>query len=608
MLARLKELADLGLIRQFDFHFAKFIDNQASTPSDTLALMASLLSHESADGHICIDLNHIAGQIVFNTDKYNDVQTIRAANIDQLISDLKTSGITGTSGDFQPLILADKNRLYLGRYHFFQRSLATNLLNRTQERLPIELDKLKNSLDRLFPNSDNNDEPDWQKLAAAIATLTNLTVISGGPGTGKTTTITKILLLLTEHQPDCRIALAAPTGKAAARLSESLKQNKEKIGYNSDINDIVPDEALTIHRLLGARPGRTEFRHDKNNRLHLDLLIVDEVSMVDLPLMSRLVEALPDSARLILVGDKDQLSSVEAGSVMGDICGKSANTYSKHLCHTLKQVTGYSPPTNDNTTHSFGDHIVLLQKSYRFDAASGIGRLAQAINQGDCNKAIATLRAKKYSDVQLHDYTDDIHSLARQAAEIYSHYMQAPTPIEALMRFNRFRILCLQRQGAVGVNRINSLLENIFNQRGLIKTDNNRQYAGRPLLITRNDYNLELYNGDIGIILPDPATDSRLRAFFMRADGTIRKISPSRLPPHETVYAMTIHKSQGSEFDKVFILAPQMDTPMLTRELIYTAVTRAKKTAAIYGTEEILKTAIKRETQRASGLEDALWG
>ncbi len=608
MLKQLRQLSELGLIRQLDLHFALFINEQATKPSNTLALLTSLLSHKSGEGHICIELDHIADQALFNTQKYDEIKTIKAPDIDTLISTLNSSGVTGFPGAHSPLVLDHNNRLYLGRYYFFQSSLAENLLNRTRKPASdINLDQLKQNLEQLFPDTSDN-KPDWQKVAAAIAVLKRFSVISGGPGTGKTTTITKILLLLAQQQPTCRIALAAPTGKAAARLNESIKQAKENIKYCDSIKKIIPEEASTIHRLLGVIPNQTEFRYHQNNRLHLDVLVVDEASMIDLPLMARLVAALPVDARLILLGDKNQLSSVEAGSVLGDICGSGQHKgYSDSLCHTLTQLTAHQIP-GTHPEPGFGDHIALLLKSYRFDDTSGIGQLAQAINQGSTETALEVIHSEKYNDIHFHsDSMSQTSTLAKLAAENYSVYIQTKEPLAALEQFNKFRVLCAQREGPSGIKAINIQVEEALKKAGLIPTNHEHSYAGRPVMITRNDYNMKLYNGDIGITKIDSSDNHQLKVFFIQADGTIRKILPSRLPPHETVYAMTIHKSQGSEFDKVFIVLPEVDTPLCTRELIYTAITRAKKTATLYSSESLLKTAIKRTTERTSGLEDALW-
>ena len=607
MLEQLKQLANLGLIRQLDLHFSEFINKQAINPSNTLNLLSCLLSQRAGEGHICINLNHIANQILFNTHKHDDIKIIKAPATDVLVTALKKSGVTGQPEEHYPLILDSNNRLYLGRYYFFQSSLAKNLLNRTRHPIDdINFDLLKHNLQQLFPNRPDHN-PNWQKIAATIALLKRFSVISGGPGTGKTTTVTKILLLLAEQQPSYRIALAAPTGKAAARLSESIKQAKENIEYCTAIKKIIPEEASTIHRLLGVIPNQTEFRHNQNNQLHLDVLVVDEASMIDLPLMARLTAALPDKARLILLGDKDQLSSVEAGSVLGDICGCQHDGYSESLSHTLNKLAAYIPP-DIKTKSSFGDHIALLRKSYRFNDESGIGQLAQAINQGNTNAAIEICNLESYSDIQLHSGSmSQPSNLAKLAAKAYSTYIKISCPSEALIQFNQFRILCAQREGPSGIKAINIQVEDALKKMGLISTGSAHSYAGRPVMITRNDYNLKLYNGDIGITLPDPSSDNQLRVFFSQPDGTVRKIAPSRLPPHETVYAMTIHKSQGSEFDKVFIVLPEVDTPLLTRELIYTAITRAKRTAGLYCSESLLKAAIKRTTERTSGLEDALW-
>jgi exodeoxyribonuclease V alpha subunit len=405
----------------------------------------------------------------------------------------------------------------------------------------------------------------------------HLTVITGGPGTGKTRTVTEILrqLLGQPRGEQLRIALAAPTGKAAARLTEAIRPIR---------NDI---EAMTIHRLLGYRPGSPYFRHDASNPLDVNVLIVDEASMIDLALMAKLVAAVPADARLVLLGDRDQLASVEAGSVLADICAAADN----------------AAPNGP----LFGT-VVALRRNYRFAESSGIFRVSTAINSGDADAAIAAFNEKVDQEAKwqpLPSSTKLASALRDHVVGGFRSYLETKDPEEALARLQQFRILCALRHGPFGAENLNALAEQILADARLLEP-RATWYAGQPITITRNDYNLALFNGDSGIILPDLEAGGELRAFFVSAQNRIRRFLPSRLPAHETGFAMTVHKSQGSEFETVLLVLPEKDAPLLTRELLYTGVTRARKRVEVWAVEETLRAAIGRRIQRTSGLQDAL--
>ena len=473
---------------------------------------------------------------------------------------------------------------------------------------------LKDGLARLFPE-DGQEETDWQKVAAFTSVMKRFCVISGGPGTGKTFTVAKILALLLE-QPGAekiRIALAAPTGKAAARLQEAIKNSKEKLNCREEIKKLIPEEASTIHRLLGSVPDSPYFRHNAENPLSAEVVVVDEASMVDLALLSKLAQAVPSTARLILLGDKDQLASVEAGAVLGDICdtGK-VHGYSQNFCDALKKSAGedVACPAEGIDGAGIRDSIVQLLRSYRFGAVSGIGEVSRAVNEGDGVRAMELMKSGSYGDIQWKELprTEALPAVLKdRIIEGFSAYLKETDPAKAFDLFNRFRILCALREGPHGVHYMNLLIEQILKDEGLIKREG-RWYAGRPVMITRNDYNLRLFNGDVGITLPDPKLGNELRVFFPAPDGSMRTFPPLRLPDHETVYAMTVHKSQGSEFDQVLFLMPDRSVPVLTRELVYTAITRAKEKVEVWGKEEVFKGAISRRIERISGLREALWG
>ncbi|NLS13107.1 exodeoxyribonuclease V subunit alpha [Vibrio sp. SM6] len=480
----------------------------------------------------------------------------------------------------------------------------------------------------------------WQKVAAAVALTRRFAVISGGPGTGKTTTVTKLLAALLELDPATRptIKLVAPTGKAAARLTESMGKAVHALPIDPDQKAHIPTEASTLHRLLGAIPNSAEFRHHRHNPLHLDILVVDEASMVDLSLMYKLVDALPQHARLILLGDKDQLASVEAGAILGDICAFQRQGYSRQQAAMLAKLTGFEPlaasAARVNISAPVADSLCMLQKSYRFDARSGIGQLAKAINSGQVAQ-LETVWRLQFDDISHAPLNhDSYHEMIQTLVAQYRAYLQlVPHPLsqfalashdqstlaalssaqrkaameekakQALSAFNRCRLLCALREGDFGVTGLNHRIERALAARRLIHTQEELWYAGRPVMVTRNDHALGLYNGDIGICLLDESLEpARLKVFFELPNGQIKAVLPSRVPEHETAYAMTVHKSQGSEFEFTLMVLPPNISPILTRELIYTGVTRAKQRLALYADLAILNRGISVKTERASGL------
>ncbi len=456
-----------------------------------------------------------------------------------------------------------------------------------------------------------------------------------------------------------RIALAAPTGKAAARLQEAIKTARQSLDCPEAVKARIPEGASTIHRLLGSIPGSPYFRHDDQSPLAVDVLVVDEASMVDLPLMSKLLQALPKKARLILLGDKDQLSSVEAGAVLGDICETGEEAFyspafaaaCRSLCGCRLESSRVARPLGVRKPK---DCLVELKKSYRFSGESGIALLSRAVRNGDGETAIAVLRSRSHPDLSWNDPPSGANlsrAIRGEVIEGYRGYLEEAqflahhpprdpqTKLQEIFRlFENFRILCAVREGPLGVATANHLVENILEEARLL-TRTRRWYVGRPVLIRRNDYSLRLFNGDIGLCLPQtlllpemppdsgtphpsdpsdplspdhspdagPSTAVDYRVFFTAPDGRFRSFHPQRLPEHETVYAMTVHKSQGSEFDNVLFILPDRESRILTRELVYTAITRARKRVSVLGTERILRSAVSHATRRLSGLSDALW-
>lgn len=593
-----------------DRHFGRFILRQAGAGPELVGVLASLVSSLLGDAHICLELDKIAGGEI-----RVDGCPVSIPPLGLLRETLASSAVVGAPGEYRPLVLDEGSRLYLYRYWNYERDLA-RLVREMAASAPRECDDelLTDGLRRLFPPAPEG-EADWQRIAALAALRKRFCVISGGPGTGKTSTVVRILALLLEQEGErpLRIALAAPTGKAAARLMESISRAAGGLDCDERIREMIPRQVATIHRLLGSRPGSSRFRFSAGNRLPHDLVVVDEASMVALPLMAKLALALKPECRLILLGDRDQLASVEAGAVLGDMCGAGEEPgFSEGFARRAASLTGAPLPLDPVRSPAplLTDSLVVLKKNYRFRREGGIGALAALVNGGDGAGALEILRTSGNDGLAWRvtpRREEFANALAGLVVDGYGPCLRASSAEEALRFFDRFRLLCALRQGPWGVVGINALVERILAGRGLIDP-RERWYRGRPVMITANDYTLKLFNGDIGVVFPDPASGNKLQVHFPAPEGGVRPVSPLRLPAHETVYAMTIHKSQGSEFDRVLMLLPSHDTEVMTRELVYTGITRAREGVEIWGNEELFLAAVKRRTRRSSGLREALWG
>ncbi len=609
----LEQLCQQGVIDALDAEFAYLMAELDSAPSEELLLGSALASRAVNNGDVCLDLTQYAQQPLLWTELQQP--SVVAPGLKQWRRKLQSSLVVGTPGAWQPLVLDDRDRLYLYRYWNYEQYLAVALKQRAKQIFQIPSGELTQSLERLFPTQGQQIGEDWQKVAAGLALLRGFTVISGGPGTGKTTTLAKILAVLLEQAGPhkLRIGLAAPTGKAAARVQEAIRASKAQLATRvaPAILAAIPEQAYTLHRLLGLRSDGVYFLHDEDNPLNLDILVIDEASMVDLALMAKIVQALSLETRLILLGDKDQLSSVEAGTVFGELCTQYAG-YSSEFAQQLTALTQQPVPVPHNQSQPLQDSIVLLRHSYRFRSDSGIGRLAQAVNQGDEQ----TVRAmQKGWDIALEGITwchpnpeeseQDLLARLLKGYQDYLAQVRRREPVQTILAaFQAYRVLCPQRLGRWGVANLNDRFEALV--RTQLRYAKDIWYPGRPVMITRNDYQLQLFNGDIGIVLPDPQHDDRLRVHFQMPDGRVRSLPVTRLPDYEPVFAMTIHKSQGSEFDQVALVLPTEDSRVLTRELIYTAITRAKHQLTIWGNPEVFLQAIKKSVKRASGLREKL--
>ncbi|MDR9768225.1 exodeoxyribonuclease V subunit alpha [Shewanella baltica] len=690
------------LLTPLDRHFA--LEMSLLHPSDSqqplFVLLCALLSQQLSSQHSCLVLAHI---VPLNPMAEQNSHCKISLSLEALTETLQSFDAVGQAGSNKPLIF-DNGRLYLQRYHQFETSVAASLIRLSgsvskhsedvSHQEQPQTAKLRSLLDQLFPanllaphsltTSEDTAPIDWQKVATATALGKKLSVITGGPGTGKTTTVTKLLLLL-QMESQQEIRLVAPTGKAAARLSESIKASKarlaKELSAHADVVDDasnrnnqdfltalgrIPEEASTLHRLLGVIPNSPHFRHHQGNPLRLDLLIVDEASMVDLPMMYKLLSALPEHASLILLGDQDQLASVEAGAVLADICAGlkmpvapnnlaqnniASNSqalwqmrYSKEQAERLSALTGFELTLFINDAPKLGDSLCMLMHSHRFKGDAGIGLLASAVNRADLQGILqvwqqgpAELKWLEHSMVVSQTQAKvsepannlGLNLLLEQACQQYGAYLRAlnshasnndvnnsdvgtrPSTADIIDSFNQYRILCAMRSGDYGVEGINQFVTQALANAKLIKPLQ-EFYLGRPIIIQSNDYNLGLFNGDIGLILQDEDKPERLMAHFIKADGSLLKVLPARLPSHETCYAMTVHKSQGSEFSRVALVLPPSPSlaqwQLLTKELVYTAITRAKVHFTCLGTQHVFERASSQATQRASGLADRLWG
>ena len=612
MIALLAQAQALGVLRPLDLQFARVV---AGSDEPEMLLAAACLSAEAGAGHVCLMLEQLLPENLFDGRQPELAQAawLAAGQLDVAgwQRRLSASAAVGDGSTAMPMVL-QQQRLYLQRMWQNEGEVAEFI---SSDSLPqaVEEAELRAILDQLF--GEATDGPDWQKIAAAVAATRRIAVISGGPGTGKTTTVAKLLAALVQLAEGrrLRIQLAAPTGKAAARLTESLGSAGKQLALTPEQRALFPTEASTLHRLLGAQPNSQRMRYHSGNRLHLDVLVVDEASMVDLPMMARLIAALPAQARVIFLGDRDQLASVEAGAVLGDICRFAEQGYSVARAEQLSRLTGcLLQGESAQAEAAVRDSLCLLRKSYRFDANSGIGQLASAVNTGNGKLALAALDGR-FSDVSGYPLaeTQDYQALLDACVTGYRDYLQqvvaGADAVAVLAAFGRFQVLCALREGPFGIAGLNERIETGLQRAGLIQRKPGaagRWYSGRPVMIGRNDSALGLFNGDIGIALRDETGE--LRVHFQLPDGSIKSVQPSRLPAHETAYAMTVHKSQGSEFDHTVLVLPNHFLPVLTRELVYTAITRARRQLSLYAIDAVLMRAIRTPTQRRSGLAERL--
>ncbi|TMO49005.1 exodeoxyribonuclease V subunit alpha [Pseudoalteromonas ruthenica] len=606
----LEVLLEQRKVRTVDVELAALLVDEQQPPYSEGFYIILLLLKAMHEQHTCLDLHSVNWDNPFELDTRAPVPAFFAPDFDAP-GCLNALPCTGAE---KPLRIHGQ-RVYLARYDGYEAQLTARFLQLAKQPLELDLPALKALLAHYFNNK--NSEPDWQKVACALAATSKFCVITGGPGTGKTTTVTRLLAILQSlyAQAPLHIELVAPTGKAAARLSESIQGAKGDLAETDQaVLESIPEQAQTLHRLLGTVPMSNHFRHHRGNPVHADLVIVDEASMVDISLMSKLVDALAPHTRLILLGDKDQLSSVDTGNIMADICSECALGQLPHYSDQRAEQLGYlcgehSYHSGQQSPYALTDHVAFLQHSYRFDGDSGIGQLAYAINTADSKKARYLLQSRA-SDISYYPLDEGFYSaLIARCAEQYSHYLAliaaGATPAQVHDAFARFQLLAALREGPFGVHALNQRIEYHLAQQGKINVQQ-RFYIGMPLMITQNDYQLNLFNGDIGIIMADD--NGEPQAVFMGAQGEARAFYPGRLPQFDKVFAMTIHKSQGSEFAHTAMVLPPLHRGgrRLNRQLVYTGVTRAKAHIELICDARTLAHAIATPVRRASGLYQRL--
>jgi exodeoxyribonuclease V alpha subunit len=617
----LREFNEAGVLAAADIHVARRLAALESAPCDDTLLAAALAVRGPRLGHVCVDLATIRESAAVDTEETVDLSGLPWPDAGPWLARVAEWPVVAVGEDAvetgRPLRLIGTT-LYLDRYWREERRVAEDITTFATAAGGVDEALLATGIARLFPEQTDSR----QALAAAAAVLRRFAVVAGGPGTGKTTTVAQIVALLAEQaavagNPPPLVALAAPTGKAAARLQEAVHTTSSDLSVHAAIRDQLQAlEASTLHRLLGWRPGsHSRFRHHRSNRLPHDVVIVDETSMVSLSLMARLAEAVRPDARLILVGDPGQLASIEAGVVLGDIVGPVTESLrigpagrARLAAAVGHEVVAEDPPPNAPVA----DGIVILDRVHRYGGA--IAAIADAIRRGDANEVIEALKAAPPEEARWIETDVDDTESAAAASTIRTEVAKFAEPVieaaragdaaAALQALGTFRLLCAHRRGPHGVTWWTERIEGWLTEDLEDFAADTRWYPGRPLLVTRTDYALRLYNGDAGVVIS--TTQGEVTAAFDRGTD-IARIRPGRLESVDTVYAMTIHKSQGSQFDTAAVLLPPPDSPILTRELLYTAITRARERLVVVGSEESARAAVSRPIARASGLRRRLW-
>ncbi|MFP4460099.1 MAG: exodeoxyribonuclease V subunit alpha [Candidatus Zixiibacteriota bacterium] len=623
----MKKIAGLNSI---DLHFADFICNLADKNAkddgyDIIWHIAALLSNKISSGDICLMLKDIENSKISDNVYINDYDTdhisdnYRFPSIIEIQKALDDTGIVSAPDGFAPLIIDSSVRLYMQKYYYYETKIIEKLSHIINSK-PLDFDEgfAKSILDRLYPDT-SQDGLNWQKIGTALSILRQFIVITGGPGTGKTTTAARAMAFLIamyrNSGQNAKIAICAPTGKAARRLSDSIGQQVEGIDIDEDIKEMIPREAKTLHRLLGAKWFSSFYRHDADNPLPYNIIIVDESSMVDMPLFAKLLDAIPKNGKLIMLGDKDQLASVEAGHIFGAVCDRpNLDRYSSDTAQKLENLIGEKVKISEKDRPKLEDSIVFLKKNWRFKGGGDIGKLASSIRDGEKDNIMKIMMAEKFPDIEFvydksqNEITDYI---AHRFSDNFLEMNHINSIEEAASEIDNFSILCALKHGPFGAERIDERVK-AFVKHKLGISKNAEYFNGMPIMILKNDPSKSLYNGDIGIVKYSQSkprnisNDKELRFHIRLKEKEYRNYLIHQLPEHTSCYAMTIHKSQGSEFKEIAVILPDKPSPILTKELFYTAISRAKEKVYIFGKKEIIADMIGLKIKRESGLKERL--
>ena len=635
LLNQLKELLEAGVIAEIDYFFPLFLHNRLDEHNASVLKAAALLTYANRQGHVAVELEQFSQHTpLFQESHRRQDEVPVMAGENDWPAGLKNSRVIG-EGDSQNLMILEKGRLYLQKYRKYEIELATFIAERSRtfqafitsspEPEDAQFEQVRKILGQLFTHDASPSH--LQKSACMCTLFSTFTVITGGPGTGKTHTVLRLLALLISlsDQPNLaghfglrnplRIAIAAPTGKAAARVRESIVNGIKNLDIHEHIISHIPGDAQTIHRLLKPVPNSPHFRHNQENPLPYDVVVVDEASMVDLALMNKLFAALRSETRLVLLGDKDQLASVEAGSVLGDICrtsGQALNAVSRKYSGILNKcgVTVSEKFIHDEE-NPLQDVITELTQSHRFSDDSAIGSLARQVNAMDAGAVIRTLNDSASASVTWSDPAHLNSIMNPQAEHLQKLTDSSLSAAELFEHIRSSQILCAHKRGPYGADQINSKLELKLRPKSgrYVKSE---WFPGRVVMFTRNDYHLGLFNGDIGITRYNAAKD-RLEVIVERSadengEKQFEALSTAQIQACETCWAMTVHKSQGSEFYHVILILPERPSPVLSKELFYTALTRSRESFQLVSSKEVLRAAINRKVERSSGLGYRLWG
>ena len=563
-------------LNTLDRALGHLIERQSDSIDNNIGIVAALVSYALRQGHVCLDLEELKNG---DFSEYFETQFLEAP-----IEHLETDDLVGSESESsRPLILTRKGKLYLHRYWHYEQYLLTILKERFEK--PLRIINQNELADFLDSNASLGTD---QNAAITLAVQSQLTLISGGPGTGKTTTVLYILAFIMSQEcvTPLKIGLAAPTGKAAQRIQKSLESGIQQLDLSSEEKERIPTEASTLHRLLGYQKNSPEFKHNRKTPLPLDIVIVDEASMLDLLMFSKLLEALKPSSKLILLGDRHQLASVEAGSIFGDLVQAS----------------------HSNTAMAL--RVVELNQNFRFGNDSSLFLACEAIKSGDPAEALSIVESEN-QELKLTPLPTPQKLAVALETSITSHFInitKSDSPEEAIKLIEQETVLTPVRNGSFGVDGLNKTIELTIRSKLKIAKQVTH-FSGQPILITENSYSQRLFNGDLGILFASPDRPDDLFAYFKDSkEEELKRFPISALPKFELAYALTVHKSQGSEYIKVTFIIPPIKSPLLTRELLYTAISRSRQSVEIWGSKEDLSLAIESQTTRTSGILDTMSG